>query len=106
MTQLKYHLFESPLGWIGLVGNRRGLRRLSLKPTFEEVLEEMGDDLDRAVSDPSGFAEAQESLEGRFEGQTPQSSPGLLRGTELGRTGRSSNPLSVPGTTWAGLPFP
>ena len=59
----KYHIFESSIGWVGLVGSSLGLQRLSLKPTPPEVIEELGPALDGAVQDPSPFAEVQECIE-------------------------------------------
>ena len=41
MTGYKYHLYQTPPGWIGLLGTDRGLSRLSLKPAPQEVLEEL-----------------------------------------------------------------
>ncbi len=69
MTQYKYHLFQSPVGWIALSGGGNGLRRLSLKPTPEEALDDLGPDLDRSVNDPSSFAGAQSCLERYMQGE-------------------------------------
>ena len=69
MSQCRYHLFESPLGWIGLLGTGKGLRRLSLKPTPQEALEELGPALDRAASDPSAFSKEQSCLDRYFRGE-------------------------------------
>lgn len=68
MSQARYHIFESPMGWVGMVRETEGLKRLSLKPTVEEVLEDMGEDLRDAVDDPGGFGEAVGCLERYFEG--------------------------------------
>jgi methylated-DNA-[protein]-cysteine S-methyltransferase len=68
MTMLKYHLFESPIGWIGLLGTERGLRRLILKPTPQEVCEELGDALDAATPDSSAFKQVQSCLSRYFQG--------------------------------------
>ena len=69
MTIYKYHLFQSPLGWIAFLGSAKGLRRLSLKPALQEALEELGPELDQSVSDPSGFVEEQSCLERFFQGE-------------------------------------
>ena len=37
MTKYKYHLFQSPVGWIALLGSEKGLRCLSLKPVLQEA---------------------------------------------------------------------
>jgi methylated-DNA-[protein]-cysteine S-methyltransferase len=68
MTMLKYHLFESPIGWIGLLGTERGLRRLILKPTPQEVCEELGDALDAATPDSSAFKQVQSCLNRYLQG--------------------------------------
>ena len=69
MSKYRYHLFESPMGWVGLLGGDNGLRQLALKPTPQEALEELGAALERAVHDPSLFAEAQSCLERFFRGE-------------------------------------
>jgi methylated-DNA-[protein]-cysteine S-methyltransferase len=69
MSQYRYHLFESPLGWVGLLSVGKGLRRLSLKPTPQEALEELGSALDLAVSDPAAFTREQSCLDRYFRGE-------------------------------------
>lgn len=68
MTRLKSHLFESPLGWIGLLGTEKGLRRLCLKPTLTELMEDLGESVEKALPDADCFAAAQECLERYFQG--------------------------------------
>ncbi|MFQ6027249.1 MAG: methylated-DNA--[protein]-cysteine S-methyltransferase [Dehalococcoidia bacterium] len=68
MSQLRYHLFPCDHGWIGLVGTDRGLRRLSLKPTPQEVMEELGEHLAGADEDASAFAQQQSCLERYLQG--------------------------------------
>ncbi len=72
---LSYHLFESEMGWVGLLGSPKGLRRLSLKPTPQEALEELcaslspsGEGRVAYAADPSAFTEAQECLTRYFQG--------------------------------------
>lgn len=57
MRDYKYHIHELPAGWIGLVGSERGLRRASLKPTPQEVLEDLGSEVDEAEHDAEFFSE-------------------------------------------------
>lgn len=57
MIPLKYHLHPLPSGWIGLLAGDKGLRRASLKPTPQEVMEDLGADADGAESDPEHFAD-------------------------------------------------
>lgn len=68
MNSPRYHMFESPLGWVGLLGTDRGLRRLCLKPTLQEVWEEMGNALEEAPSDPASFKEVESCLNRYFQG--------------------------------------
>ncbi|MDA0734485.1 MAG: methylated-DNA--[protein]-cysteine S-methyltransferase [Chloroflexi bacterium] len=70
MSQLKSHIFESPMGWIGLVGTDQGLRRLSLKPTLPEVLEDLGEDVELATADPKAFTHEQDCLTRFFAGDS------------------------------------
>ena len=68
MTQCKYHLFQTPVGWIALLGSGKRLCRLSLQPTPEEALDELGPDLERSANDPDGFAGVQSCLERYLQG--------------------------------------
>ena len=70
MTLDKYQLFQSSMGWVGLIGSSQGLRRLSFKQTPQEVLEDLGYDLDRAEEDPDSFPEVRSCLERYFHGDT------------------------------------
>ena len=63
MSQYKYHLFELSIGWVGLIAGDKGLLRLSMKPTPQEVLEELDNDLNGAENDPAPFTD----IEGRLE---------------------------------------
>ena len=63
MSQYKYHLFELSIGWVGLVAGDKGLLRLSMKPTPQEVLEELDDALRGAEHDPAPFADIESRLE-------------------------------------------
>ena len=69
MSKYRYHLFESPMGWVGLLGSDNGLSQLALKPTPQEALEKLGAVLERAVHDPSVFTETQSCLERFFRGE-------------------------------------
>ena len=80
--EYKYHLFQTDLGWIALLGTEKGLRRLSLKPTPQEALDDLGAELDRSINDPAGFAELQSRLERYLKGEE-----GALDGVELDLSG-------------------
>ena len=63
MSNYKYHIHELPTGWIGLIGSDLGLRRASLKPTPQEVLEDLGTDVDDAEHDAGFFSDTMARLE-------------------------------------------
>lgn len=68
MSEHSYHLFESPIGWVGLLGSPKGLRQLSLKATPQEAVEELGALVDQATLDPSFFTKVQSCLARYFQG--------------------------------------
>lgn len=68
MSQYQYHLFQVTVGWVALLGSDKGLRRLSLKPTPQEALDEIGTDLDRAVNEPASFLKVQRQVESYLGG--------------------------------------
>ena len=68
MSQYQYHLFQATVGWVALLGSDKGLRRLSLKPTPQEALDELGTDFDRAVNEPDGFLKVQGQVESYLGG--------------------------------------
>ena len=78
MTALKYHVQQLPSGWIGLVSREKGLRRATLKPTPQEVMEDLGADAEGAENDPETFAEIVDCLLRYSEGDL-----GALDGIEL-----------------------
>ncbi len=56
MSRYKYHIQQLPAGWIGLVAGDKGLRRATLKPTPQEVMDDLGTDADDADHDPEFFS--------------------------------------------------
>ena len=70
MSGLRYHIFQTPMGWVGLLGTDLGLRRLSFQPTPEEALEQLGPALDTATDDPESFEGVRLRLERYFQGDT------------------------------------
>ena len=68
MKEYKHCIFPGPHGWIGLVGSEDGLCRLSMKPTPEEILEDLNDDLRGSEQDDEAFPQARQCLERYFEG--------------------------------------
>jgi len=65
-----YHLFQLPIGWVALLGRQGRLRQLSLKPTPQEALDELGSNLEYASNDPASFQETQSRLEQYAQGDT------------------------------------
>ena len=82
MTEYKYHIQEMSFGWIGLVANEKGLSRAALKPSFQEVVEDLDYDLEAAIHDPDAFAEVVECLKRYGEGDAE-----ALDGIELDLSG-------------------
>lgn len=70
MNTRKYCIIPGPHGWIGLAGTDDGLSRLSMKPTPEEVLEDLDDDIRGCQQDDAAFNQAQGCLERYFHGDT------------------------------------
>ncbi len=70
MNESKYCIIPGPHGWIGLVGTGEGLSRLSMKPTPEEVLEDLDRDVRGCEQDDSAFPQARQCLERYFQGET------------------------------------
>ena len=64
----KYHVYQVPQGWIGLLGSATGLQRLSFKPTPEEVMEDFSSLLAQAEPDPDFFPQVQDALSRYFNG--------------------------------------
>ncbi len=78
MTGYKYHLYQVTPGWIGLLGTERGLSRLSLKPTPQEALEELGPNVEEAIPDAAAFNKERSCLDRYFQGDV-----NALNGIEL-----------------------
>ncbi len=68
MASHRHYMFQCSVGWVVLLGSEKGLRRLSLKPTPEEALEDIGQDLDEATLDASWFQTVQSSVERYLDG--------------------------------------
>ncbi len=68
MNNLSYDVFQTELGWIGTLLSPRGLRRLSLKPTPVEALDDLGPDVARAKQDPVAVDDIRQRLSTYFQG--------------------------------------
>jgi O-6-methylguanine DNA methyltransferase len=58
----RYDLFSTPRGWMAILASQRGVRRISLRPTPDQAIADMGRDLDRAVQDPKALAPLKERM--------------------------------------------
>jgi len=85
MSQWHYDLFQTPVGWVGLLASDRGLRRLSLKPSPQEAMEELGPEVEGAAHLPSSTVQIQHCLEKFMEGD-----PGALDEIDLDLAGAPS----------------
>ena len=55
MTQLHYDVFPTEVGWAGVLASQHGLRRLTLRPTPEEALDDMLLKTTEARHDPTAM---------------------------------------------------
>jgi len=85
LSKWRYDLFQTPVGWVALLASDKGLRRLSLKPTPQEAMEELGPEMEGAAHVPSFTAQVQQCLERFMEGDT-----GALDEIELDLAGAPS----------------
>ncbi|MBI4305777.1 MAG: methylated-DNA--[protein]-cysteine S-methyltransferase [Chloroflexi bacterium] len=83
-TSLKYDVFETSLGWVGVIASERGLRRTTLpEPTVETAMSALGPDLAEATHDPDYVA--------RFRDQVRR----FLAGEHMDLTGAVPDPIST-----------
>ena len=68
MAAQRYYMFQCSVGWVVLLGRGKGLQRLSLKPTPEEAIEDIGQELDEATLDTTWFQSVQSCVERYLEG--------------------------------------
>ena len=68
--EISYTLFETELGWMGLVASTVGVRRIVLpRPSREAVLGLTLEGFDQAIDDSSFFGDLPERLKRFFEGE-------------------------------------
>lgn len=68
--KLNYEIFETELGWMGVLGGDSGLRRTTLPQTDPATcVEELGPELESAVQTPNGFEELMSRIERQFSGE-------------------------------------
>lgn len=60
---MKYTVFETDLGWIGVMGSEKGLRRMTIPHSSpEEAMRELEEDLGNSELDPEFFADLSERV--------------------------------------------
>ena len=62
MSELRYDVFPTNSGWMAALMSTKGLRRLTLKPTPQEALDDLGPELETAQHDLPGLAELRRLL--------------------------------------------
>jgi len=69
MNQLHYDIFLTQVGWMGALTSPRGLRRLTLRPTPQEALDELGLEVAQAVHYPDALESIRHRLNAYFRGE-------------------------------------
>ena len=69
MSRLCYDVFPTEAGWVGAMTSSRGLRRLAVRPSPQEVMDELGPEVGRAQQDPEALEEIRRRCEAYFAGQ-------------------------------------
>ena len=69
MSQLYYDIFLTDLGWVGTLATPNGLRRLSLKPSPQEALDDLGPTVARATQDPTALEGVRHRIEAYSRGE-------------------------------------
>ena len=69
MGELSYHIFHTQLGWVGALTSPRGLRRLTMRPSPQEALDELGPEAVQASQDPAGLEGLRHHLESYLRGE-------------------------------------
>ena len=67
---MKYTVFETDMGWMGVLASDKGLRRMTIPlPSPEDVVDELGRYLDGAELDSDFFADLPVRLQSYLQGQ-------------------------------------
>mgnify|MGYP001592012715 CR=1 FL=1 len=70
MESYRYDLFSTPRGWMAVLVSSRGVRHVSLRPTPDRAIADLGRDLDRAAQDPEAVAALKERILSFLAGET------------------------------------
>lgn len=70
MSDLRYDIFETRFGWVGVLASDKGLRRSTLpQESPEECAQELGKDMEIADHSPDSFVELRGKLVRYFDGE-------------------------------------
>ncbi len=69
MKALYYDIFQTTLGWVGVVASESGVRRLALRPSPEQVIEELEPHIQVATQDEAKLADVRHRLQAYFGGK-------------------------------------
>ena len=69
MSQLYYDIFPTEVGWVGALVSDRGLRRMELRSTPEEVSDELGPQGTQAQHDPDALKAIRHGVEAYLNGE-------------------------------------
>jgi len=68
--QLKYIIFSTDMGWVGMLASAKGLLSTTLpQPSIDEVRQQLGDSVSHAIWSPHLFKDLMERLKVYFSGQ-------------------------------------
>ena len=68
MMDFYYDMFLTDFGWVGTLASQRGLARLVMTATLQEVLDELGTDVVAAQYRPNNLESVRHRLEDYFRG--------------------------------------
>ena len=68
MPELYYDVFPTDIGWVGVLASVRGLRRLAVRPSPDQVMQDLEPELARAGQDPLALADIRQRIEAYSSG--------------------------------------
>ena len=70
MKPLHYDIFQTALGWIGIVASESGIQRLSLRPSPQQVTEELDTHISKAIQREDKLSTIRNKLTAYLSGTT------------------------------------
>lgn len=68
---LSYDVFETPLGWVGILVTKRGLRRTTLpEPTTDAARSSLGPEIEQAARDPRAISPVSSVIQAYLRGES------------------------------------